>query len=155
MFGAAQATCRRTRPECGVLTIAMKPTIAMRLVVVSHVVHYRFEGRLFAYGPYAREIALWAELFEEIAIASPCRAERPPADALPLEANNISILPQVEAGGETLREKLQLLAWLPVMIVRLLRALAGADAIHVRCPGNLGLLGAVLAPLFGKQLIEK
>lgn len=133
----------------------MKPTFAMRLVVVSHVVHYRFEGRLFAYGPYAREIALWAELFAEIAIASPCRSERPPADALPLEAENISILPQVEAGGETFRAKLQLLAWLPVMIVRLVRAIAGADAIHVRCPGNLGLFGTVLAPLFGKPLIAK
>jgi glycosyltransferase involved in cell wall biosynthesis len=135
--------------------MVMKPTFAMRLVVVSHVVHYRFEGRLFAYGPYAREIALWAGLFEEIAIASPCRTERPPADALPLEAGNISILPQVEAGGDTFAGKLQLLVRLPVMIVRLLKALAGADAIHVRCPGNLGLLGAVLAPLFGKPLIAK
>ncbi|HEY6990114.1 MAG TPA: glycosyltransferase [Bryobacteraceae bacterium] len=133
----------------------MKPTFAMRLVVVSHVVHYRFAGRLFAYGPYAREIELWAELFAEIAIASPCRTERPPADALPLEADNISILPQVEAGGETFRAKLEMLAWLPVMIVRLVRALASADAIHVRCPGNLGLLGVLLAPLFGMPLVAK
>jgi len=31
----------------------------------------------------------------------------------------------------------------------------GADAIHVRCPGNLGLLGVILAPLFSKKLIAK
>ncbi len=127
----------------------------MRLVVVSHVVHYRFEGRLFAYGPYAREIFLWAELFREIAIASPCRNERPPADCVAFAADNISIMPQKEAGGETALAKLALIAALPAMIVRLCRAMAQGDAIHVRCPGNLGLLGVLLAPLFQKPLIAK
>ena len=101
-----------------------RPLSEMRLVVVSHVVHYRFEGRLFAYGPYAREIELWAELFGEIAIASPCRSERPPGDFLAFEAENLSILPQIEAGGETLRAKLRLAAALPAMMLRLWRAIA-------------------------------
>jgi len=127
----------------------------MRLVVVSHVVHYRFEGRLFAYGPYAREIVLWAGLFGEIAIASPCRDERPPNDCLAFDSDNISIMPQVEAGGETLLKKLALLAALPAMLFRLLRAMSQGDAIHVRCPGNLGLLGVLLAPLFRKPLVAK
>ncbi len=133
----------------------IRPLSEMRLAVVSHVVHYRFEGRLFAYGPYAREIVLWAELFGEIAIASPCRNERPPADCLAFDADNISILPQIEAGGETIAAKLALLVTLPAMIGRLCRALTQADAIHVRCPGNLGLLGVLLAPLFGKPLVAK
>jgi glycosyltransferase involved in cell wall biosynthesis len=30
-----------------------------------------------------------------------------------------------------------------------------ADAIHVRCPGNLGLLGTILAPLFSRYLVAK
>jgi glycosyltransferase involved in cell wall biosynthesis len=133
----------------------MKPLGEMRLVVVSHVVHYRWEGRLYAYGPYAREIALWAELFREIAIASPCRSEQPPGDCIAFETDNVSIMPQKEAGGHTLGAKLALVLRLPAIIVGLLRALAQADAIHVRCPGNLGLLGVLLAPLFGKPLVAK
>jgi glycosyltransferase involved in cell wall biosynthesis len=31
----------------------------------------------------------------------------------------------------------------------------GAEAIHVRCPGNLGLLGILLAPLFSRHLVAK
>ena len=133
----------------------IRPLSEMRLVVVSHVVHYRFEGRLFAYGPYAREIVLWAGLFGEVAIASPCRDERPPADCLAFDSDNISIMPQVEAGGETMFAKLALLAALPAMLVRLARAMAQGDAIHVRCPGNLGLLGVLLAPLLRKPLVAK
>jgi hypothetical protein len=32
------------------------------LVIVGHVVHYCSEGGLFAYGPYAPEIDVWADL---------------------------------------------------------------------------------------------
>jgi glycosyltransferase involved in cell wall biosynthesis len=127
----------------------------MRLLIVSHVVHYRFEGRLFAYGPYAREIDLWADLFRELVIASPCREERPPGDCLEFTRRNISMAPQKQSGGETLSAKIALLATLPAMLLGLVRAMRNADAIHVRCPGNLGLLGVLLAPFFGKPLIAK
>jgi len=44
---------------------------------------------------------------------------------------------------------------LPALIAGLTREMRKADAIHVRCPGNLGLLGAILAPLFSTRLIAK
>jgi glycosyltransferase involved in cell wall biosynthesis len=127
----------------------------MRLLITSHVIHYRHQGRLYAYGPYAREIDQWADLFAEVEIASPCRNQAPPGDCLPFDRANIAILPQKEAGGETLWAKLGLLASIPGMVWGLSAAMRRADAIHVRCPGNLGLLGAVLAPLFSRRIIAK
>jgi glycosyltransferase involved in cell wall biosynthesis len=127
----------------------------MRLLITSHVIHYSHAGRLFAYGPYAREIDLWADLFTEVQIASPCRMAPPPGDCLPFERVNISILPQKEAGGESLFAKLGLVASVPAMAFGLARAMRNADAIHVRCPGNLGLIGVLLAPLFSRRLIAK
>jgi glycosyltransferase involved in cell wall biosynthesis len=127
----------------------------MRLLITSHVIHYRHQGRLYAYGPYAREIDQWADLFAEVEIASPCRDQAPPGDCLPFERANISVLPQKEAGGETLWAKLGLLASIPGMVWGLGSAMRHADAIHVRCPGNLGLIGAVLAPLFSRRIIAK
>jgi len=127
-----------------------------RLVIVSHVVHYRYGGKLHAYGPYAREIDIWADLFPEVVIASPCReGERPPGDCVAFTRPNISILPQKETGGTTLRAKLAQFLMLPVLIWGLCRAMRSADAIHVRCPGNLGLLGVILAPLFSRYLVAK
>src|SRR3954467_14423478 len=127
----------------------------MRLLITSHVIHYSHGGRLYAYGPYTREIDQWADLFSEVRIASPCRIQPPPGDCLPFDRANITILPQKEAGGETLWAKLGLPASIPSMAWNLSRAMRGADAIHVRCPGNLGLLGAVLAPLFSRRIIAK
>lgn len=125
------------------------------LLVVSHVVHYRHEGRLFAYGPYAREIDIWADLFPQTVIASPCRDAPPPGDCLPFSRPNITIVPQWETGGTTLRAKLAQVLALPALAWDLGRAMRRADAIHVRCPGNLGLLGAILAPLFSHRLVAK
>ncbi len=126
-----------------------------RLLIVSHVIHYWHDGKLFAYGPYAREIDIWADLFAEIIIASPCQTADPPADCIPFTRSNISMAPQLEAGGVTLTAKLKQFLLLPLIIKQLCQAMRKSDAIHVRCPGNLGLLGVILAPLFSRHLIAK
>ena len=126
-----------------------------RIVVVSHVVHYRSEGRLHAYAPYAREIEVWAEMFENVVIASPIRDEPPPGDSAALDRENISIEPQPESGGRSLGAKVVQALMVPRLAWGLARAMSKADVIHVRCPGNLGLLGALLAPLFPGRRIAK
>ena len=131
------------------------PRKLCRLLVVSHVIHYRHVGELYAYGPYAREMDVWADLFSEVLIGAPCREERPPGDAIQFTRSNISIAPQPETGGDTRAAKVLQLAKLPFLIWSLSKAMRSADAIHVRCPGNLGLLGVVLAPLFCRRLIAK
>ena len=125
------------------------------LLVVSHVTHYAHENRLHAYGPYAREIDIWADLFENVVIAAPLRFEAPPGDSVPFGRPNIRVAPQLETGGPTPGAKAWQAISLPLQIWRLIRAMRGADAIHVRCPGNLGLLGVVLAPKFSERLVAK
>lgn len=126
-----------------------------KLLIVSHVVHYRHAGGLYAYGPYAREIDIWADLFPRVIIAAPCRNETPPPDCLAFTRNNISIDPQLETGGHTVAAKAKQLALLPLLVLGLCRAMRRADAIHVRYPANVGLLGALLAPLFSSRLVGK
>lgn len=126
-----------------------------RLLVVTHVPHYRHAGKLYAYSAYARELDIWAELFPQVLIAAPCADAAPPGDTEPFTQSNITLIPQRETGGNTLRAKLWQCALLPWLGWDLLRALRQADAIHVRCPGNLGLLGAALAPLCSRYRIAK
>lgn len=124
-------------------------------MIVSHVVHYQSDGLLYAYAPYAREIEIWAGMFENILIAAPFRRETPPGDCAPFQSKNIRVAPQRELGGETLFAKIKLIAALPLMVWDLGKALRQADAVQVRCPGNLGLLGVFLAPLFSRRLVAK
>lgn len=129
-------------------------SLAERLLVVTNVVHYQNGGRFFAYGPYALEIRSWAKLFSELVLASPCRTAIPPSDCLALP-RNVSVIPQPETGGTTFFAKLVQLVVLPYSTVRLCVAMRGVDAVHIRCPGNLGLLGVILTPLFHRQRVAK
>jgi glycosyltransferase involved in cell wall biosynthesis len=126
-----------------------------KLLIVSHVVHYDWQGHLYAYAPYAREIEMWADIFSNVAIAAPRRDSPPPADCAMFEHTNIRVIPQRELGGETFSAKLKLALHAPAMLWDLSRGMREADAIHVRCPGNIGLLGAALAPLFSRKLVAK
>jgi glycosyltransferase involved in cell wall biosynthesis len=126
-----------------------------KLLIISSAIHYRHDGRLFSYTPYAREIDLWADLFPELIIAAPCRETAPPPDCSPFSRSNISICPQKETGGDSFGAKLKQMISLPALISGLCGAMLRADAIHVRCPGNLGLLGAVFAPVFSRRLVAK
>ncbi|MBV9081582.1 MAG: glycosyltransferase [Acidobacteriaceae bacterium] len=127
----------------------------MRLLIVSSTIHYRSKGALYAYAGYAREIEMWAELFSDVTIAAPLRTEPPPGDCVPFRRKNIGILPQKEVGGNSWVSKLKLLASTPGLLYDLSRAMREHDAVHVRCPGNLGLLGALVAPLLSKRIVAK
>jgi len=131
------------------------PRFHQRLVIVSHVTHFRAAGRLHAYAPYAREIEIWADLFDEIVIAAPSREAEPPGDCAPIGRANVRVAPQRELGGETLGAKIKLAFATPLIAWELCMAMRGADAIHVRCPGNIAVLGTVLAPLFSNKLVAK
>jgi glycosyltransferase involved in cell wall biosynthesis len=137
------------------LTAPARLSAPKRLLIVSHVPHYSHDGQLGAYGPYAREIDIWADLFETVVIAAPLRRGAFVGDCVPFIRTNISMWPQRDAGGDTFLAKLGLLLAIPLWVVGLGRAMRTADAIHVRCPGNLGLVGAALAPLFSRYLVAK
>lgn len=125
------------------------------LLVITSTTHYANSAALFATGPYVREIDIWAQLFGRVTVAAPCRHGEPPGDYLPYSSSQVSIHPVSETGGLGLTAKLKQLAMLPKLVLELSSAMRRADAIHVRCPGNLGLLGVLLAPFFSERRIAK
>ncbi|MDR4484876.1 MAG: glycosyltransferase family 4 protein [Nitrospirales bacterium] len=127
----------------------------MELLIVTSTPHYKVGDCLYSYGPYTREIDIWADLFENVLIAAPLRYQAPTADCIPFTSNNISLVPQMETGGMHYRDKILQILALPIHFWNLSVAMSKVDAIHVRCPGNFGLLGAILAPLFSRYCIAK
>jgi glycosyltransferase involved in cell wall biosynthesis len=125
-----------------------------KLLIVARVDHYRHEGQFHTYAPYGREINIWADLFKEVTIVGTLRDEPPAGDCTPLAAN-VMVLPVAELSGAGFGGRLRQAARLPATIWKLMRSMCQADAIHVRCPCDLGLLGVLLAPLFSRRLYAK
>ena len=86
-------------------------------------------------------IDLMADLFGEGRIAAPLRDAQPPGDNLPFTRPNITMVPQIRMGGTSLAAHAGKLLSAPAAIWGVSSAMRKADVVHVRCPGNLGLIG--------------
>jgi hypothetical protein len=126
-----------------------------QLLILARVTHYEYQGRFYSYTPYAREIEVWADLFSEVVVAGTLRHEAPPADCTMFAHPNIKVVPVFEAGGDGVKAKVLQLFCLPLILGQLFYYMLMADAIQIRCPADLGLLGAIFGPLFSRNLVAK
>ncbi len=116
----------------------------MRLLIISALEHYRQNGTVMAgWAPIVREFEYLSELFGEVRHLAPLHAGKAPQHArhYPPEIELVAIKP---AGGPRFRDKLRLLLVAVGYTRVLIRELAQADAVFVRCPSNVGFLAVLL-----------
>lgn len=114
----------------------------MRLGIISDSHHYYdAKGQLYNLTVLTRQFGCWANLFDEVFVCAPLLADSPPASHSPYQRNNIYLLPVSQAGGNTLRAKLHLGQQMSGWWRTLKTLLAQVDAVHIRCPNNISILG--------------
>ncbi|OOG74594.1 glycosyltransferase [Algoriphagus sp. A40] len=125
----------------------------MHLLVIGHVVHKCQDGKFFAYGPYVREMNLWFRHVDEVTVLSPLDSSlKPDPIDLPYEHKNLRLETVPEFSVLSFREILGTLLKFPVLWAKTWRAVEKADHIHLRCPGNMGLLGAMVQIFFPNKI---
>jgi glycosyltransferase involved in cell wall biosynthesis len=112
----------------------------VKLLIVSHTSHYRAGGTIVGWGPTVREIDHLSVLFREVVHVAPLHEVSAPASALPYEAPGVRLEPVRPAGGERFRDKAGILLRAPGWARTILREMADADAVHVRCPAIISLV---------------
>ena len=120
----------------------------MHFVVITHVLHKRHEGRYYAYGPYVREMNLWIRHVDEVTVVAPLVNLPPDAIDLPYVHERIRFVPVPAISFTTLSNAIRALWNLPGILFRIWSAMRWADHIHLRCPGNMGLLGCLVQIAF-------
>ncbi len=128
----------------------------MKLLIVS-TAPFIYKGKdVYAYGPYVKELLVWNKNSDEIAFCCPTwESERGLlVSKLPFEINKQYKL--IDLNGLTFTDKIQSFFWSFYNIGVLFKAMQKADHIHLRCPGNVGLLGCFIQILFpGKPKTAK
>lgn len=118
----------------------------MRLVVVSHTPHHRDGDHIVGWGGTVRELDHLAGLVDELVHVAPLHPDPAPAEARPYTAANVRLVPVTPSGADGLAGKVSVLRCVPGYWRVIAKELATADAVHVRCPANVALVGlAVLA----------
>ncbi len=125
----------------------------MRFAVFTHVIHHQQAERFYAYSPYVREMNLWFKYVEEMEVLAP--APQPPkGEPIYGEAYQHSKLiftPIPSFDILSIASIFTTLFKIPWIFFRILGSMQRADHIHLRCPGNIGLIASVLQILFPKK----
>ena len=123
----------------------------MKFLIITHVAHIASDNHYFAYSPYVREMNVWLRHVDEVIIVAPLESNyEPTAIDLKYEHQKIHFQSVATFDIKSVVSVLKTVL-LPKIVVTLFRAMQQADHIHLRCPGNMGLLGALVQIVFPKK----
>lgn len=121
----------------------------MKFLIVSHVIHKKIGNQFFAYGPYVKEMNLWLKHVSEVIILAPMfPAENSDPIDLPYVHPQIRLIQTPDFNLLTWPSRIKTLIQLPGIFSNTIVQMNKADHIHLRCPGNMGLVGCVAQIFF-------
>ena len=123
----------------------------MKLGIITHAVHNISDGKTYAYEPYVREMNLWAEFVDEIIIVAPVVNKNITSLEAPYLHKKLSVIKILNFNSITIKNKLRSFFVIPIICWEIFKLMKKVNHIHLRCPGNVGLLGCFVQVLFPKK----
>ena len=124
----------------------------MNFVIITHVAHILEQNHYFAYAPYVREMNIWIKQVESVIIVAPeSKSKKTPID-LKYEHGKIEFVAVNEFDVLNLKGILSTVFKVPGICWRIFSAMRKSDHIHLRCPGNMGVLSRFYFQIKLKQL---
>ena len=128
----------------------------MKIAISTICPHIYFEGRWWSYEPFVLEMNVWGQLFDELIMIAPVEQGPAPAFWAPYDdSTNVSLVPYRRDKGRGLKQSRSSVLEVPTMVYSIVKAVRRAQAVHVRCPGSIGLVSALLVPLLGRRMCAK
>jgi len=128
------------------------------LLILSHAPHIIENSAVLAYAPYVREVNLWADSFSKVTVLSPLDEETSHGDIFEKKKkiltaynhNNLNHKPLSTLHFKNASLGLKSVLNTPKTLAKIYKGFSTADHIHLRCPGNIGLLGCIVQIFFPK-----
>ncbi len=120
----------------------------MKFLVVTHVLHKYSPVGYWGYEPYVREMNLWFKQVDEVTIIAPFSEEPPQTIDAAYECDKLRSVKVPLIGFNSFGKAFKSLFFFPYIFIKLLLEMRKTDHIHLRCPGNMGLLGCVAQVFF-------
>ncbi|MFY8180952.1 MAG: glycosyltransferase [Flavobacterium sp.] len=120
----------------------------MKFLVISSAPFIRKSDGIYAYSPYVKEIEVWQKYVDEIAFS--CTFWEKEGDLLitkiPFKIDKIYELKEFHF--KTFFSALKAIPILLINCIILFKSIYNSDVIHLRCPGNIGLLASCIQIFF-------
>lgn len=120
----------------------------MKFAIITHVIHGKVSDNYFGYEPYVREMNLWIKNSSEVLIVAPLHTiSKSPIQEF-YQHQKVSFIPVANFDISNFKNLLRSLMVMPKIVWKIYQTMKQADHIHLRCPGNIGLLGCFVQILF-------
>jgi glycosyltransferase involved in cell wall biosynthesis len=120
----------------------------MIFCIITHVPHGYQKESYFAYSPYVREMNVWTKYVDKVILVAPLHLKSKSAIDSSYSHNKIEFRKVSSFHIITLSSVLISLFKLPKIAFVIYKAMRDCDHIHLRCPGNMGLLGCIVQMFF-------
>jgi glycosyltransferase involved in cell wall biosynthesis len=124
----------------------------MKLVIVSSSPLIKKNSDYFAYSPYVKELVIWSKYCDEIAFTCPIWNQD---NGLLVSEIPFSIDKLYEIKGfniKSVNNFLKAIQYSFLNFYLIYKSMLWADHIHLRCPGNIGLMGCFVQILFPNKV---
>lgn len=122
-----------------------------QLLVISSAPLILKKGSYFAYSPYEHEMQIWAKYSEEIQFCCPIWQEDKGLLNSEVKFKIHTVFPLKEFNVKTITNVVKSIYYSIINFFIIFKAIKQAHHIHLRCPGNMGLIGAVVQIFFPKK----
>ncbi len=124
----------------------------MKATFVSHKVCWLSGGQPVTDGGFPAQVSALSGLFDSSVLVATCDPGPARPGARRFRAANLEYALAPEPPGRGLARKVLLPFWLLEHLGAITRPIRAADITHALVPGDLGVVGALLARLFGRRL---
>lgn len=114
--------------------------------------HIFEKNQYFAYAPYVREMNIWIKNADKVKIVAPIIQSKKTAIDIHYEHSDIEFVPIESFDVLGIKAMFQTIYKIPKISWTIFKAIQKADHIHLRCPGNIGLLGCFVQVLFPNKI---
>jgi glycosyltransferase involved in cell wall biosynthesis len=124
----------------------------MTFAIITHVPHILEQNQYYAYAPYVREMNIWTKYVANVVLVAPLsNAKKTPIDSN-YEHQSIDFVVIESFDILSIVGFFKTIVKIPKICWKIYSAMQKADHIHLRCPGNIGLLGCFVQILFPKKI---
>lgn len=123
----------------------------LKLLVISSAPIVELDDKLHLYAPYETEMQLWAKYADAIQFCCPIWRQERKLLIAPISFEVEKVIELQEFNVTSFSNKLKAIPLAFLAMLKIFKAMSQADHIHLRCPGNMGLIGAMVQILFPKK----
>ncbi|MGV8995194.1 MAG: glycosyltransferase family 4 protein [Flavobacterium sp.] len=119
----------------------------MKLLIITHANH-GFRRNYFSYGPYVREMNIWTKFADEVSVVANVGKYAKSEIDLDYTHPRLKIRKIATINFQSFSRIIRSFYYLPSIFFKIFIEMKSADHIHLRCPGNIGLIGCIVQIFF-------